>query len=200
MHIITKEDTSEEKVLEFLKDTNDPNPIHREQKILPGMFALHLIGRKITKPIKGLKIRFQKIGKYPSELNLTTEENEIYTEFTISNNKGLYDGMITYFVKGTSLMNQQKLFSVYQLPGKIQEHLKKIYSQNQIGIYLAQTMDFSNEVNPLEGELIFGEVQEKGKNIILPTDYKKSGKIIAKGTAEFRLTTAKTLERILRIN
>jgi len=194
--IITKRDTSINRVERFLEITGDENSLHKEpHRVFPGMFYLPFC-KNIPYPIKRAELIFNKLINYPCELELDCQNSRtngryIFREgnidlcgvdFKYGNNQrnGGNPNLAEFaelVMRKSDDVNLRKIWMMSLIPGELVKKYGNI-------VYYYQTMEFGDV--SLEGsKLNIEEIGKIKKVLNLWTTYTNTiGQITGKGRAQ----------------
>ena len=196
-------ETSKERVKEFVDRTKDENPLHNEEnRILPGMYVLHLLTPYISKPITKLDIIFEKFSLFPATLETQIEYLEDRTNFEIVNERDRAKYSCTIFHQNSSrISNSKKLDAIFKIPGAVQRKVQgtDLFPKGTIGIYNRQSISFNGHNSHEMGELTFENIQKNGKRgLNINLSYNSEGKIIAEGTTFATVIDERVIYRAIK--
>lgn len=195
---ISKEETSRERIIEFLDATGDFNEVHRNgSNVFPGMFYFALSARHMNpeKPLSFLEIQFKNMIEYPMECRLIQEKTADGERFFFKDRERvLCEQEVKYNEKKqvdnsgaerfADLLQVQREHSglkaiVYasRIPGEIVR-----FFGGKPGVYIRQSMNFLPNL-PLQAGLDIRLQRERKKMKWLSTDYYEQGERVADGEA-----------------
>lgn len=200
---ISRDMTSERRVIGFLDLTRDLNLVHREGgRFLPGMFYIALLANELDKPLKSIDISFKNFRKYPLECTLdlapvssgtTFSFNDgsdllckgevIYSESARADNSGLQEFADILQVPKYHV-NLRALWLTCQTPGELVRTLQPHIPEGKRGYYARQSYTFSDFL-PADAKLKLGTDSLKfpiTKARII-TDYYSDNTKVAEGRA-----------------
>src|SRR3989344_4468310 len=148
-------ETSKERVKEFVDRTKDENPLHNEEnRILPGMYVLHLLTPYISKPITKLDAIF----KIPGAVQRKVQGTDLFPKGTI----GIYNRQSISFNGHNSHEMGELTFENIQKNGK--RGLNINLSYNSEGKIIAEGTTFATVIDE---RVIYRAIKESQKKVKL---------------------------------
>lgn len=200
----TEEDTSVDKVLAFLKTTNDKQEFHQEG-VMPGAFYLTLISKYLDSPPKKLNAQFQDLRFYPFQGKIDIKKEHGETTFRI------YDDFYTEFgnrniatitAQTDSSQPEHNVIFAYHLPGKLLdawENSRKL-KDGFSAIYNSQEISFST-YSSTDELIVEQEIPDKEnkRNIFVPVSCLNQNKRkTLEGLANVTILKKDTLKRMIK--
>ncbi|MBS3072734.1 hypothetical protein J4477_02785 [Candidatus Pacearchaeota archaeon] len=193
-----KKDTSDEAIKEFLAIAQDTQPFHQPlERIMPGMFYVHMASQRTKRGIKGIEADFMGIRRYPLEGLIFIDYGKECAEYSFVSEKQIL-AKVKFYYDGNPELNDERLKALYSLSGNLIEKEKGQLNGNH-AVYQGQTAYFDENSlrtnTPLIGTPVSNEFGQIEYPIIWQNELMED---VGYGIAKIKMAKKDVFERCLK--